>query len=339
MSAGRGRRSAPGGRRGCLPMIIAGIAVALWLVWQFRDRFTPAPPTLTGKVLHIYAIDVGQGDSYLIVTPERKAVLIDAGLAEAGTQVVAFLRRLDIRELDLLIATHPHADHIGGIGYVLEAVKVKNFLDSGQEHTTLTYRRMLEAVKTHVGRLVIAQAGQKFNLDNGIVLAVLGPRQPWLQNVSGSDLNANSIVMRLDYGQFSMLFTGDAEDETEARLLADKAPLNVKVLKVAHHGSRHSTKEPFLRAVKPEVAIISCGATNRYGHPTQATLDRLRRSGATVYRTDVHGDITIATNGSEYVITPARKATTEAVWRGRHPDAAASDAMPERRTEQVQTPS
>lgn len=333
MSVGRVRRPTKG--RGCLPWLIGVgvLAVALWAGWQWRNKFTPSPPALTGKVLYVHAIDVGQGDSYLIVTPERKTVLIDAGLAEAGAQVVAFLRRLDIRELDLVVATHPHADHIGGMGYVLEAVKVKNFLDSGQEHTTLTYRRMLEAVKKHVGRLTIAKAGQKFNLDNGITLSVLGPRQPWLQNVSGSDLNANSVVVRLDYGRFSMLFTGDAEDETEARLLADEAPLAVKVLKVAHHGSRHSTKEPFLRAVKPEIAVISCGATNRYGHPTQATLDRLRRAGATVYRTDLHGDITIATNGSEHVVTTARKAPADAVWRGRQPaaDADMGDDPPNRR--------
>ncbi|MCS7081034.1 MAG: MBL fold metallo-hydrolase [Chloracidobacterium sp.] len=335
MSAARVRRPSRGGWRSWL-LLLAGvglIAAALWGLWRFRDRLTPSPPTLTGKVLYVHAIDVGQGDSFLIVTPERKTVLIDAGLAEAGSRVTAFLRRLDIRELDLVIATHPHADHIGGMGYVLEAVKVKNFLDSGQEHTTLTYRRMLEAVKKHVGRLTIAKAGQNFNLDNGIVLSVLGPRQPWLQNVSGSDLNANSVVVRLDYGRFSMLFTGDAEDETEARLLADKAPLNAKVLKVAHHGSRHSTKEPFLQAVKPEVAVISCGATNRYGHPTQGTLDRLRRIGATVYRTDLHGDITIASNGTEYVVTTARKAAAEAVWRGRQPDAGndTGDDMPDRR--------
>jgi competence protein ComEC len=179
----------------------------------------PDPPPLAGKLLHVHAIDVGQGDSYLIVTPEKKTILIDAGPAEAGSKVVAFLRQQGIAELDLVIATHPHADHIGGMGYVLESFKVKNFLDSGQEHTTLTYRRMLEAVKKHVGRLTLAQAGQKFNLDNGITLSILAPRQPWLQNVSGSDLNANSVVVRLDYGQFSMLLTGDAEDETEDRLI------------------------------------------------------------------------------------------------------------------------
>lgn len=327
--------SARRGRQGCLLFIGLAVLVtaALWLLWHFRDRLVPSPPPLTGKLLHVHAIDVGQGDSYLIVTPEKKTILIDAGPAEAGPNVVTFLRRQGVTELDLVIATHPHADHIGGLGYVLESIKVKNVLDSGQEHTTLTYRRMLEAVKKHVGRLTLAQAGQKFNLDNGITLSVLGPRQPWLQNVSGSDLNANSVVIRLDYGQFSMLLTGDAEDETEDRLLADNAPLQVTALKVAHHGSRHSTKERFLRATKPSVAIISCGATNRYGHPTQATLDRLRRLGVTLYRTDLHGDITLTTNGQEYRVTPARQAADADLWRGRRPDTDndSGDEMPRRR--------
>jgi len=192
---------------------------------------------------------------------------------------------------------------------------------------------MLEAVKKYVGRLTLAQAGQKFNLDNGITLSVLAPRQPWLQNVSGSDLNANSVVVRLDYGQFSMLLMGDAEDETEDRLIADGAPLQVTALKVAHHGSRHSTKDRFLRAAKPSVAIISCGAANRYGHPTQATLDRLRRLGVTLYRTDLHGDITLTTNGQEYRVTTTRQVAASDIWRGRQPDTAndSGDEMPRRR--------
>ena len=331
-------RRSPSARRGwqgCLLVVgLLGLAAAsLWLLWHFRDRLIPGPPPLAGKLLHIHAIDVGQGDSYLIVTPEKKTILIDAGPAEAGSKVVAFLRQQGIAELDLVIATHPHADHIGGMGYVLESFKVKNFLDSGQEHTTLTYRRMLEAVKKYVGRLTLAQAGQKFNLDNGITLSVLAPRQPWLQNVSGSDLNANSVVVRLDYGQFSMLLTGDAEDETEDRLLTDGAPLQVTVLKVAHHGSRHSTRERFLRAATPSVAIISCGATNRYGHPAQATLDRLRRLDVALYRTDLHGDITLTTNGQEYRITPTRQVAASELWRGRQPDTAndSGDEMPRRR--------
>ncbi|MGQ9897184.1 MAG: ComEC/Rec2 family competence protein [Acidobacteriota bacterium] len=313
--------------------IVGLIGASLWLLWHVRDRLVPAPP-LTGKLLSIHAIDVGQGDSYLIVTPEKKTILIDAGPAEAGPNVVRFLQRQGVTELDLVIATHPHADHIGGMGYVLKAVKVKNFLDSGQEHTTLTYRRMLEAVKKQVGRLTVAQAGQKFNLDHGITLSVLGPRQPWLQNVSGSDLNANSIVARLDYGQFSMLLTGDAEDETEDRLLADGAPLRVTALKVAHHGSRHSSQDRFLRAVRPSVAVISCGATNRYGHPTQATLDRLRRLNVALYRTDLHGDITLTTNGQDYRVTTARQAAASDMWRGCQPrtDNDTADEMPRRRT-------
>jgi competence protein ComEC len=289
--------------------------VALGFFWGCRKK---TPTSLTGKLLEIYAIDVGQGDSLLIVTPEGKTVLIDAGLNKAGERVVQFLRERNVRQLDLIVASHPHADHIGGMRDVLKAVPVKSFLDSGQEHTTVTYAKTLEAVKEKIGKLTVAKSGQKFNLDNGITLSVLGPRRPWLENVSGSDINANSVIVRLDYGKFSMLFTGDSEDETEDRLIADGANLKVQVLKVAHHGSRYATTERFLKYVQPEAAVISCGADNDYGHPTQSTLDRLRRFGVKVYRTDLQGDVKIASDGETYQIVESRAPSGD-IWAGRRP--------------------
>lgn len=280
----------------------------------------PSPPerkVLTGKVLSVYAIDVGQGDSLLIVTPEKKVILIDAGPNKYGEKVVAFCRKLGISNIDLFVASHPHADHIGGVRDVLNAIPVRNFLDSGQEHPTATYTKMLETVKEKVGKLTIAKAGQKFNLDNGITLSVLGPHLPWLTNVSGSEINANSVILRLEYGKFSMLFTGDSEDETEARLIEDGANLKATVLKVAHHGSRYASKDNFLRRVQPEAAVVSCGMDNDYGHPNQSTLDRLRALKVNVYRTDLQGDITISSNGEEFTITEDHKAVAE-LWKGRN---------------------
>jgi beta-lactamase superfamily II metal-dependent hydrolase len=274
------------------------------------------PPPLTGKILTVYTIDVGQGDSLLIVTPDRKTVLIDAGLNKAGERVVAFLREKGISTIDLFVASHPHADHIGGVRDVLNAVTVKNVLDSGQEHPTVTYTKMLEMVKEKVGKITVAKAGQKFNLDNGITLSVLGPRLPWLTNVSGSEINANSVILRLDYGKFSMLFTGDSEDETEGRLIEDGANLKVSVLKVAHHGSRYATKDNFLRRVQPEAAVVSCGIDNDYGHPNQSTLDRLRALGVNLHRTDLEGDIAIASNGEQFQVSGSHPPTAE-IWTGR----------------------
>ncbi len=300
----------------------SAVIVAIVLLFGFlagcRKSTPPSPPPvqLTGKILSIFAIDVGQGDSLLIVTPEKKAILIDAGLNKAGERVVAFLKEKGISQLDLVVASHPHADHIGGMRDVLNAIPVKNFLDSGQEHPTATYTKMLETVKERVGKLTVAKAGQKFNLDNGIVLSVLGPRQPWLTNVSGSEINANSVILRLEYGKFSMIFTGDSEDETEARLIEDGANLKSTVLKVAHHGSRYASKDNFLRRVQPEAALISCGADNDYGHPTQPTLDRLRAMNVKVYRTDLEGDLTVTSNGDQYLITESHAASTD-IWTGR----------------------
>lgn len=276
----------------------------------------PEPKALTGKLLSVYALDVGQGDSLLIVTPEKKVILIDSGPNKSGERVVAFLREKGLSNIDLLVASHPHADHIGGVRDVLNAIPVKNFLDSGQEHPTATYTKMLETVKEKVGKLTIAKAGQKFNLDNGITISVLGPRLPWLTNVSGSEINANSVILRLDYGKFSMLFTGDSEDETEARLIEDGANLKATVLKVAHHGSRYASKDNFLRRVQPEAAVVSCGMDNDYGHPNQSTLDRLRALKVSLFRTDLQGDITITSNGDQYDIAESHKPVAE-VWRGR----------------------
>lgn len=301
-----------------LPLILLALVV---LFGAFAGcRKTTPPPTekkpLTGNLLSIYTLDVGQGDSLLIVTPERKTVLIDAGLNKAGEKVVSFLRAKGITTIDLFVASHPHADHIGGVRDVLTAVTVKNVLDSGQEHPTATYTKMLETVKERVGKLTIAKAGQKFNLDNGITLSVLGPRQPWLTNVSGSEINANSVILRVDYGKFSMLFTGDSEDETEARLIEDGANMKATVLKVAHHGSRYATKDNFLRRVQPEVAVVSCGLDNDYGHPNQSTLDRLRAVGAKLYRTDLQGDIAIISNGDQYTVNEDHQPVAE-IWKGR----------------------
>lgn len=276
---------------------------------------TPQVP-LGDKQLQIHMLDVGQGDSLLIITPENKSVLIDAGLARAGDKVVQALAKYNITQIDLAVASHPHADHIGGMPKVLNAIKVKRFLDSGQEHPTQTYERLLTTVKDKIGSLIIARTGKNFDLDSGIRLEVLGPSEPLLENVSGSDENANSVIIKLTYGNFKMLFTGDSEDETEERLLSRNVDLSAQVLKVAHHGSNYATTEKFLDKVKPEVGIISCGEDNDYGHPAPNTLDRLKSANVKVYRTDLEGEITITSDGNNYNVTTEHESTGD-IWKGR----------------------
>jgi len=271
-----------------------------------------------GKQLTIYAIDVGQGDSFLIITPARKVVLIDAGPPEASQKVIGFLKGLGVASLDLAVATHPHADHIGGMVDVLTAFPVRVFVDSGQPHPTRTYTRMLETAQERVQHFVIARAGQSFRLDSGILLRILGPSDPLLTHVAESEINANSVIAHLTFGRFRMLFTGDSETETEKRLLDSDQDISADVLKVAHHGSRYATTEPFLKAVGAEAAIISCGAENDYGHPAQKTLDRLRKAKVTLYRTDLQGDIAVTSDGQHFKVTPAHP-PTRSIWAGRRP--------------------
>src|SRR5262249_49564843 len=284
------------------------VGVLYWL--RTRQRETPTPFVTQGR-LQIYSLDVGQGDSALIITPEGKSVLIDAGLPQAGDDVVAALRKRDIQSLDLAVATHPHADHIGGMRKVIENFGVKNFLDSGQNYASKEYERMLDAIDKKGIKVIFAKKGMKFDLDSGVKLEVLNPQgnDQWIREVrrGGSVENANSVVMRLSYGNFSMLFTGDAETETEDLMMKSGVPLRAQVLKVGHHGSRYATSVRFLEAVAPEAAVISVGGGNRYGHPAQQTLDRLRKAGVKVYRTDLNGEIAIVTDGNTFEIHPAKQ--------------------------------
>jgi competence protein ComEC len=299
------------------------VAVVVGVIYYLRHypRETPPPQYVAEGQLRVYALNVGQGDGFLIISPEGKSVLIDAGPVGAGDEVVAALRKRRVRSLDLAVATHPHADHIGGMRQVIEKVEVKNFLDSGQVFASDEYERLLRTIRDNRIKFIEAKRGMKFDLDSGVKLEVSNPQGDgqWITKVrpNGSIENANSVALRLSYGDFSMLFTGDAEFETEALMMKSGAPLRAQVLKVGHHGSRHATSGKFLEAVNPEAAIISCGDDNKYGHPAQPTLDRLRRANVKVYRTDLSGEIAIITDGKKFDIRPTRQTTLAALWQGR----------------------
>ena len=167
-----------------------------------------------------------------------------------------------------------------------------------------------------------AQPGTKYDLAGGVLLTIIGPSEPLFTKEQmkggGNETNANSVVARLDYGAFSMLLPGDAEEQTEHRMVSKDLNVQAKVLKLAHHGSKYASADDFLKRVKPEMAIISCGEWNRYGHPAQAVLDRLRAANIKVYRTDLQGEITITTRGREgdYVVKTAKDSTAD-LWLGR----------------------
>lgn len=298
-------------------LIVAGILLVKY--WKKKET-TRLPPS--GDELQVHVLNVGQGDSILIIAPGGKSVLVDAGQPGSGRVVLDAMKRYNVQQIDLMVATHAHADHIGGADEVLRRTKVSTVLDSRVPNTTKNYEDFLEAVGESGAKYVAASPGQKFDLGAGATLTVLAPIQPFFtkkQLRSGAnEPNANSVVARLDYGDFSILLTGDAEAETEERLMASGANIRARVLKVGHHGSRYASSEKFLRQGGFEAAIISDGAENHYGHPSQDALDRFRLRGVKLHRTDLEGEITIVSRGQGYEIRSERQPSGD-LWAGRTP--------------------
>ncbi|HLL16804.1 MAG TPA: ComEC/Rec2 family competence protein [Pyrinomonadaceae bacterium] len=313
---------------GCVGVVLAIIVVA-GLVAYFKF-YKPAPgpqlPPPSGDELSVHVLDVGQGDAILIVAPGGKTALVDASVPGSGKKILAAMARAGVDHIDLLVTTHAHADHIGGADEVIKGTKVFKVLDSKVPNTTKNYEDFLDAIEARVenpqDNFITAAPGQTFDLGSGAIISVLAPIQPLFTKdqlrSGGNEPNANSVVTRLDYGKFSMLLTGDAEAQTEARMMEQGARLGAKVLKVGHHGSKYASSQDFLRQARFKDAVISCGADNRYGHPSQEVLDRLRESGVRIYRTDLQGEITIKTRGAEdYQITTERQAAPDEISTGR----------------------
>jgi len=276
------------------------LALASWLVlaWLAGCRGAAAQgPRPTGR-LRVDFMDVGQGDAALITSPAGKTVLIDGGLPEAGNTVVAFLDGHGIAMLDLVFLTHRHADHLGGLRAVVDKHGTRMFLDAPYPHEIQEYGRLLALLDRQRVPVRQAERGRTIDLGGDARLTLLGPPAPPLTDTR-SDVNANSVVSRVDFGKVGVLFAADAEAQTERWLLDSQANLRAAVLKVAHHGSRYSSTPKFLQAVSPLVAVVSVGAGNEYHHPDPQTLARLARMGARVFRTDVDGPVTIETDGGK----------------------------------------
>lgn len=254
------------------------------------------------RILTVSYIDTGQADSILITTPDNKNMLIDAGEGEGYSgAILSYLTANNIAELDSVVATHPHSDHINAMDNVINAIPVNHFYMPNALHTTRDFENMLDALN-NVPDVIQAKAGMSFKIGSYVKCNILAPISDSYDN-----LNNYSVVIKLIYGDTAFLFTGDAEAQVESEILANGTDVSADVLKCGHHGSSTSTSEAYLNAVNPSYAIISCGKDNSYGHPHSETLQVLNSKGITVLRTDEMGTITLQSDGS--TVSPVNTVT------------------------------
>ena len=245
-------------------------------------------------------LDVGQGDA-AVIQCGGQSMLIDGGKPEKSSYIYAWLQQHGLSYLDVIVATHVDADHIGGLSGALNYASVGTAYCPETTGTTETFQSFVKYLAQRGKQITVPTAGETFAL-GGAQIQILGPLH------RAEDSNDNSIVLKVSFGATSFLFTGDAERAEEQDLLNSGVNLQSTVLKVGHHGSDTSTSYPFLRAVAPQYAVISVGAGNSYGHPTEAMLSRLRDAGVTTFRTDMQGEITAVSDGQTINFSTAKNA-------------------------------
>jgi competence protein ComEC len=252
----------------------------------------------TSGNLTVHFIYIGQGDSTLIQSPEGKTMLIDAGPTASSSRLVAYLKSQGISSLDIVLATHSHEDHIGGMQEVLKNFPVGQFIYNGFPGTTSYYEDLMKTISKKKILLTNVSAGDTIDLDPTLTIDVLNPQKTFFD-----DPNNNSVVLRLIYRNETFLFTGDAAQGAESAMLSDEDNLSADVLKVGHHGDSRSSSTKFLKAVHPEIAVIEDGYNNDHHNPSNITLNRLKAANVTLYRTDLNGTVTIESDGSSLRVT------------------------------------
>ncbi|MBI2038674.1 MAG: MBL fold metallo-hydrolase [Candidatus Niyogibacteria bacterium] len=277
------------------------------LAWWFLGAFALASVVVWSAVFHwerqtltIAFLDVGQGDAIFIEAPNGNQMLIDGGPDKAVLRALADVMPFWDRSIDALVLTHPHTDHVAGLVDVLRRFDVDYAIESGASHTIAEYAAWEKEIEKENAKRIFARRGMRIWLSDGVYLDVLEPREV----IGDGDPNETMVVLRLVYGDTSLLLAGDLTEKGEARLLRSGIFLDSDILKVPHHGSKYSSTNAFLRAVTPEAAIVSVGAKNRYGHPTKEALARLAASGAELFRTDTDGAVIFESDGEQWIRRP-----------------------------------
>jgi competence protein ComEC len=258
-------------------------------------------------LLTVTFIDVGQGDSILIRTPSGKTMLVDGGERNAGNEVVGVLREEGIKRINVMVSTHPHADHIAGLIRVLQKLPVDAVYDSAKPYSSKTYEDYLTLIYDKDIPFHAARAGDEIYLDEPVKVSVLWPPQtdagdPF--HIEKLSVNDASVMLYISFGDSTLLLAGDAETKVEEELIRQGRVREAQVLKIAHHGSATSSSRAFLNVVKPEVVVICVGADNTYGYPHRETVKSLTEVGCEILRTDIHGTIVLQSDGRTWTVKP-----------------------------------
>ncbi|HBG6419699.1 TPA: MBL fold metallo-hydrolase [Clostridioides difficile] len=243
------------------------------------------------SLLSIHMIDVGQGDSILVQTPTNKNILIDGGDEDSENIIISYLRQKRIKTIDIIITTHPDSDHIGSLDNIIKKFNVNSIYMPEQSTDSEAYQNLINSCTDKNLSIQHLYKNDVLNIDNNINIYVLSPS--YIQEES----NLNSIVFKLTFNDNSFLFMGDAEEENEKEILHSFKLNNINFIKIGHHGSNSSSSLEFIKKISPDIAAISCGYKNQYGHPHREVINNLKQNHVSIYRTDRIGDIVFYSDG------------------------------------------